>query len=65
MGDFFMVKVRIFDENHELDLEDEINEFICELNGSIIDIKYQVAICHDKEEMEYCFSCLILYEENE
>ena len=64
MGDFFMVKVKLFDEEHELDLEDEVNNFIEELEGRIIDIKYQVAIGYNNNEMEYCYSCLIMYEEN-
>ena len=54
----------MFDENHELDLEDEVNEFIEGLDGKVIDIKYQMALCYNGEEMEYCFSCMILYEEN-
>ena len=59
-----MFKIKMFDENHELDLEDEVNEFIEDLDGHIIDIKYQMALCFNGEEMEYCFSCMILYEEN-
>ena len=62
MGDFFMVKVKLFDEEHELDLEDEVNSFIFGIE--VIDIKYQVAIGYNNNEMEYCYSCLIMYEEN-
>ena len=65
MGDFFMLKVKLFDEEHELDLEDEINHFMESLEGRIIDIKYQMALCHNGNEMEYCYSCLIMYEEFE
>ena len=59
-----MLKIKMFDEEHELDLEDEVNEFIDILNGKIIDIKYQCALCFNGNEMEYSFSCMILYEEN-
>ena len=31
------MKVKIFDESHEKDLEESINDFICEKNCDIID----------------------------
>lgn len=60
-----MLKIKMFDESHELDLEDEVNEFIEKLSGRILDINYQMALCYNGHDMEYCFSCMILYEENE
>lgn len=54
------MKVKLFDENHEKDLEDSINEFI--LDKEVIDIKYQVAISVFSEEQIYCFSALVMYE---
>ena len=60
-----MYKVKLFDEEHELDLEDEVNMFLDSFDGEIIDIKYQVALCHHDDETEYCFSCLIIYKDNE
>ena len=36
------MKVKIFDEGHEKDLETAINSFLNELDGEIIDIKYNV-----------------------
>lgn len=54
------MKVKLFDENHEKDLEDSINEFI--LEKEVIDIKYQVAISVFSEEQIYCFSALVMYE---
>ena len=56
------MKVKVFDESHEKDLEDKINEFLKEHND-IIDIKYQVSISMFSEEQIYCFSALILYKE--
>jgi hypothetical protein len=57
-----ILKVKIFDEAHELDLEDSINKFI--LTGvDIIDIKFQTAVQIVGEEQIYCFTALIMYEE--
>ena len=55
------MKVKIFDENHEKDLEDSINNFI-NPDIEIIDIKYQVAISDFTEDQIYCFSALIIYK---
>ncbi len=57
------MKVKIFDENHELDLEKDINEFLNNINAEIIDIKYQTAISVFAEEQIYCFSAMIIYYE--
>ncbi len=58
------MKVKLFDESHEQDLEDDINTFLASReNIKIIDIKYQVAISMFSEEQIYCFSSMILYEE--
>ena len=56
------MKVKIFDESHEKDLQDSINEFISEKNCDIIDIRYQVAIGIVGEEQIYCFSAMIVYD---
>ena len=53
------MKVKLFDENHEKDLEDSINEFI--LDKEVIDIKYQTSIAINGEEQIYCFSAMIIY----
>lgn len=57
------MKVKIFDESHEKDLEEDINDFIMEENPNIIDIKYSVSISMFSEEQIFCFSALLLYEE--
>lgn len=54
------MKVKVFDENHEKDLENSINEFI--LEKDIIDIKFNVSIAISGEEQIYCFSALIMYK---
>ena len=56
------MRVKIFDENHEKDLEDAVNKFI-ENRNDIKDIKYQVAISINGEEQLYCFSAMIEYGE--
>lgn len=57
------MKVRIFDENHESDLESSVNDFLKDLNCEIIDIKFQVSIGMFGEDQIYCFSAMVVYEE--
>ncbi len=57
------MKVKVFDEAHELDLEESINKFLCDNNKKIVDIKYQVAISVCGEDQLYCFSAMIIYED--
>lgn len=56
------MKVKLFDESDEKDLETDINEFIEKDNPDIIDIKFSVSNSVYSEEQIYCFSCLILYK---
>lgn len=53
------MKVKVFDCNHEKDLEESINEFI--VNKEVVDIKYQVSIAINGEEQIYCFSAMVVY----
>lgn len=55
------MKVKIFDEGHEADLENDINDFIDE-DKDIIDIKYSVSCSVYSEEQIYCYSALIIYK---
>ena len=55
------MKIKVFDEAHEKDLESSINDFIEDVN--VLDIKYQVAVGIFSEEQIYCFSALVMYEE--
>ena len=54
------MKVKIFDECHEKDLEESINNFIGTIDD-LVDIKYQVAIGFLGEEQIYCFSAMVIY----
>jgi len=55
------MKVKIFDESHEKDLEKAINDFIEEKEPEIIDIKFSVSTSIFSQEQVYCFSALIVY----
>ena len=57
------MKVKLFDESHEKDLEDEINKFLSEEEVNVIDIKYSVSNSIYSEEQIYCFSAMILYKD--
>ena len=54
------MKVKLFDEECEKDLENSINSFLNN-NVDVVDIKYQVAIAMNGEEQLYCFSAMIIY----
>ena len=55
------MRVKVFDEGHELDLENSINNFLTEKEVEVIDIKYQVSLGVFSEEQIYCFSAMIIY----
>lgn len=54
------MKVKLFDESHELDLEQKINRFL-ESDIELLDIKYSTSIAISGEDQIYCFSALIMY----
>ena len=59
------MKVKVFDEMHEKDLENSVNSFLENFEDSdIVDIKYQVSISMFAEEQIYCFSAMIIYKDN-
>lgn len=55
------MKVKVIDEGHEKDLENEINKFLDSYDGEIIDIKFQTSVAFLGEEQIYCFSAMIIY----
>ena len=55
------MKVKIFDEGHETDLESRVNEFLKD-HKDIIDIKFQVSVAMFSDEQIYCFSAMIMYK---
>ncbi|EIJ79319.1 YteV [Bacillus methanolicus PB1] len=58
-----MIQVKLFDEEHEADLEIEMNSFLEQLDEhKIVDIKYNIAaIKEDEEEQIYCFTAMVIY----
>ena len=54
------MKVKVIDEGHEKDLEDEINDFICD--KEVYDIKFITAVAVSGEDQIFCFSALIVYK---
>ena len=58
-----MVKVEIFDEEHEKDLQKRINDFIKGIDEEdLIDIKYQIhAFLAASSEQIYCYSAMIIF----
>lgn len=55
------MKVKIFDEEHESDLEKSINSFLKENEVEVVDIKFQTAVSVFSEEQIFCFSAMIIY----
>lgn len=55
------MKVKVFDEEDEKDLENDINDFLEDLDGEVVDIKYQVSVGVFSEEQVFCFSAMIVY----
>jgi len=55
------MKVKLFDEESEIDLERDINAFISNEEIEVFDIKFSTSSCIYSNEQIYCFSALILY----
>jgi predicted DNA-binding protein with PD1-like motif len=56
-----MIKVKVFDEEHEDDLTEAINEFIEKEQVKVCDIKFSTAAGMMDDEQIYCFSALLIY----
>ena len=57
------MKVKIFDFEDESDLQEAMNNFLDDLEGDVVDIKYEVSSFPSGEEQIYCFTALIMYTE--
>lgn len=55
------MKVKLFDEESEKDLEEDINNFLEETEKEIMDIKFQTSCSVFGEEQIFCFSAMIIY----
>jgi hypothetical protein len=63
-----MLKIKLFDEEHEADLEEAVNAFLENIPESKIkDVKYQVSISDslraEEEPTIYSYSILVIYSE--
>ena len=56
------MKIKIFDESHEKDLEQSVNMFLSTID-ELVDIKYCVSIAAVGEEQIYCFTAMIIYKD--
>ncbi|MBM4762619.1 sporulation protein Cse60 [Bacillus sp. B15-48] len=60
-----MIQVKLFDHEHEKDLEVDMNRFLRQIDeDKLIDIKYNVAAIHEEEDEDdqiYCFSAMVIY----
>lgn len=56
------MKIKMFDEESEKDLEEKLNDFLSDFDGEIVDIKFQVSVSIFSEEQIYCFSGMIIYK---
>lgn len=60
-----MIKVKLFDCIHELDLEEDMNDFFEQIKDKkTLQIEYQTQIVTiNEEETIYSFSAMIVYNE--
>ena len=59
-----MIQVKLFDQEHEKDLELVINRFLQKLDEKkLVDIKYNVVAMpgDDEDEQIYCFTAMIIH----
>ena len=56
------MKVKIYDEESEKDLERDINEFIENNDVNIIDVQFRTCVGVFSNEQIYCFSAMIMYK---
>lgn len=60
-----MIQVKIFDEEHEEDLMDDINQFLANhASIQLFDIKFSTAVASDSDGQIFCFSAMIIYRDN-
>lgn len=60
----FLLQVKLFDEEHEKDLEQRLNHFLEVIpDQKIIDIKFSIAAISEamEDEQIYCYSAMVLY----
>jgi len=59
-------KIKIFDEEHEKDLEEAVNGFLEDIAiDNLIDIQYQLSHFSDGPGQIYSYSAMILYNDKD
>lgn len=58
------MNVKLFDFEHEEDLEIEINNFLNNNDIEIIDIKYQISHFYDNQEQIFSYSAMLIFNKN-
>ncbi len=59
-----MIQVQVFDEEHEEDLMDDINQFLnAHPSIQLFDIKFATAVASDADGQIFCFSEMIIYRD--
>ncbi|MGE8206266.1 sporulation protein Cse60 [Heyndrickxia sp. NPDC080065] len=58
-----MIQVKLFDYEHEKDLEEDVNHFLSKIEeNTLVDIKYHVAVASEEDDEQiYCFSAMVMY----
>lgn len=59
-----MIQVKLFDQEHEKDLEMQMNKFLSKMDEKkLVDIKYNIAAIQEgQNEQIYCFTSMIIYK---
>lgn len=62
-GERAVIQVKVFDHEHEKDLERDMNRFLKQLDEKkLLDIKYHLAAFpEDDEDQIYCFTAMVIY----
>ena len=57
-----MLKIKMFDEEHEEDCMDEVNEFLCTIDEKdIIDIRFSSSHFSSGDDQIFSFTVCIIY----
>ena len=58
------MKIKLFDEGHEKDLEEKVNDFLKGIKEEkVVDIKFQVSTMFDLKDQIYCYSAMVIYKD--
>ena len=57
-----MLRVKCFDEEHEVDLEVAMNAFLATVpDEKVIDVKYAISHFFDGEQQVFSYSAMVVY----